>query len=149
MAKNKLKYIFIPVFVAVCVLVYAIFVPVSIEKYTWKLLTAQQVNAPYFVVAHGNGYDVSDNEIFKFSKETDITCNVENGKITFTDKTNGKIYEGTCKLTSHVRHRSNVYSVVVDGKEGTATLAYRFINTKDDRILTVVFDEYILTFTAQ
>lgn len=105
-----------------CIFLYAIFVKPKIEIYTWELSLAQQAE-PYFVVAHNPDYDFSDNDspLFAFSKPIDVTCVAKNGKLTITDKTNNKTYNGTYKVKSWRRHQR--YEIVIDGKDGMANIS--------------------------
>lgn len=128
-----------------CIILYAIFVKPTIETYTWVLSTAQQTE-PFSVVAHKFGYDFSDNEsnLFAFSKEIELTCVAKDGKLILTDKTNGKIYEGTYKTIFWSRFGGQSYTVVIDGKEGSANISSRF-----NRTLFISVGGYYLNFEVQ
>ena len=69
------KYIFIPILVVLCIILYAVFAKPAIETHTWVLSMAQKAE-PFSVVAHKTGYDFSDDDsnIFAFSKEIELTC---------------------------------------------------------------------------
>lgn len=117
-----------------------------IEMRTWTLSYAQQVEAPYFVVAHNEDYDFSDNEsgLFDFSKEVELTLEANDGKLIIVDKTNEKTYEGTYTVNSGERGRfrtfkNKTYTVVIDGLEGTA-------NFSTNRTLFISIDRYCLYF---
>lgn len=139
--KSK-KMIFIPILAVLCVVLYAFFARPAIETHTWVLFSAQRADLPYFV-AHQPGYDPSDtDQLFAFSKETELTCVAKDGKLTITDKTNHKTYEGTYKAASWGRFRQ--YDVVIDGKEGTAN-----ISSEPNRTLVVSIGDYFLNFEAE
>ena len=124
---------------------YAIFAKPAIETGTWVLSLVQQAE-PFSVVAHSPGYDLSDNEsnLFAFSKEIELTCVAKDGQLILTDKTNGKIYEGTYKTTSWSRFSGQSYTVVIGEKEGTANISSRF-----NRTLFISVGGYYLNFEIQ
>lgn len=136
------KSISIPLFVILCVIIFAVLAKPAIETRTWVLFTAQQKNASYAVVAHKPDYYVSNDNLFAFSKEIELTCVAKDGKLTITDKTNGKTYEGTYEPTSWGKFQS--YDVVIDGIEGTANISSGF-----NRTLLVSVGDYILNFEAE
>ena len=84
------------------------------------------------------------NEVFAFSKEIELTCTAEDGKLTISDKTNGKIYEGIYKVTSWGRFTGQSYTVIIDGKDGTANISSKF-----NRTLFISVGGYYLTFEIQ
>lgn len=141
--KSKIR-IFIPVIVVLCIILYAVFAMPSIERHTWVLSFAHHTE-PYFVVAHKAGYDHSDDNFFASSKEVELTCVASDGKLTITDKTNGKTYEGTYKASSWNRRSGQSYTVVIDGKEGTANVT-RGSKTGISPTLFISVDGYGLTF---
>ena len=140
------KFIFIPILVILCVILYAFLAKPAIETHTWVLTSAQQADAPHFVAAHKKGYDLSNDEsnLFAFSKEIELTCVAKDGKLTITDKTNNKIYEGTYKVTAWGRFLGQSYTVVIDGKEGTSNIRSGF-----DRTLLISVGDYYLNFEVQ
>ena len=96
MEKTKKR---LPTGVMLCIaalLLLFLFSP-SLERRTWVLTSAQMAEAPYSVVAHHKDYDISaeDGPLFAFSKPIELVCEAKDGKLTLTDKTNGKTYEGT------------------------------------------------------
>lgn len=140
------KRIIVPLLVIVCIVLGVVFVRPAIEMHTWVLTSAQQANPPHFVVAHKSDYDISDNDsnIFSFSKSIELTCAMRGGKLTLTDKTNGKTYEGTYRITSWNRFQGQCYSVVIDGQKGSANIATTF-----PRTLFVSVGDYYLNFEPQ
>ena len=123
----------------------------NIENRTWVLSYAQKADAPYFVVAHGKDYDVSniDDPMFKFSKSIELICEATDGKLLLTDKTNGKTYEGTYTANSSgmfgkFRVFKTSYTVVIDGVEGTANISSNY-----NRTLFVSIGGYYLNFTGE
>ena len=148
-SKTKLfsKKALIPVFVILlCIFLYAIYVKPKIEIYTWELFSAQQAEPPNFTVAHHYNYTLADDENdtqFKFSKPIELTCVAKNGKLTITDKTNNKTYNGTYKLKSW-RRIYQQYEIVIEGKKGKANISDRF-----NRTLFMSIDGYYLNFVRE
>ena len=139
------KWIFFPILVILCIIFYAIFAKPAIETHTWVLSMAQKAE-PFSVVAHKSGYDFSDDDsnLFAFSKEIDLTCTAKDGKLIISDKTNGKTYQGTYKVTSWGRFIGQSYTVVIDGEEGTANISSGF-----NRTLFISVGDYYLNFEVQ
>ena len=150
MKKAKIIIVFsvIAMFSVIMAIVLVSIMP-RLEKRTWVLSYAQQIEAPYSVVANDPSYDFSDDKsgIFDFSKPTELTLEAKDGKLILTDKTNEKIYEGTYTVKSgkygKIRAlKKKEYSVVIDGMDGTA----QFIN---NQTLLVTIDGYHLHFEVQ
>ena len=153
---KKTKKIIISVFrVILClgIIMFWISLVPSMENRTWLLSYAQQAEAPYFVVAHNSDYDFSGDEsdlynfLYKFSKPVELTLQAKDGKLLLIDKTNGKTYEGTYKVTSNrfggVRvFTKKSYTVVIDGLQGKA-------NFSSNRTLFVSIGGYCLNFEIQ
>lgn len=138
--------------IAILCMIAIIFLILAIpplETRTWVLFSAQQAYEPRFVVAHNKDHDVSDDEtsLYKFSKPIELILEAKDGKLTLTDKTNGKTYEGTYSVNSSgifsVFDRKN-YTVVIDGLEGTAN-----ISSNVNRTLFVSIGGYYLDFVAK
>ena len=139
------KSILISILVVVCVTIYVVFAKPAIETRTWVLSVAQRAE-PFLVVAHKSGYDFSDDSsnLFAFSKEIELVCVAKDGKLTINDNTNDKIYEGAYKVTSWGRFSGQEYTVVIDGKEGTANISSSF-----NRTLFISVGGYYLNFEVQ
>ena len=140
------KYIFIPILVVLCIILYAFFAKPTIEKRTWVLSYAQQAEPPLFVVAHNDDYNFSDvdSSLYKFSKPIELTLEADDGKLLLTDTTNGNIYEGTYQVKSWGKHINQSYTVAIDGVEGTANVISKF-----DRTLFVSIGDYYLYFETK
>ena len=145
---KKKAIAFTPVFVVVlCIFLYSAFLKPKIEIHTWELFSAQQSEAPYFTVAHHYNYTFADDEndtLFKFSKPIELTCVAKNGKLTITDKTNDKVYNGTYKVKSWNRFTFQRYEIVIEGKKGKANISDRF-----NRTLSMSIDGYNLYFVIK
>lgn len=142
---SKKGIVFIPIFaIVLCIVLYAIFVKPAIEMHTWELFLAQQAEPPHFRVAHHYNYtfaDYEDDPLLEFSKPIELTCVAKNGKLTITDKTNNKVYNGTYKVKSWNKFNRQRYDIVIEGKEGTANISSRSIST-----LFMSVDGYYLNF---
>lgn len=135
--------------VILCIFLYFAFIKPKIEFYTWELSSAQQVGPPFITIAHNKDYDFSDEEdiLFEFSKPIELTCVAKNRKLTITDKTNNKVYNGTYKVKSWGRHYiTQSYEIVIDGKKGTANISN---NSLLNRTLFMSIDGYNLNFVIK
>ena len=133
--------------IILCIFLYAVLIKPAIETHTWELFSAQQADPPHFAVAHHHNYTLAEDgndNTFKFSKPIELTCVAKNGKLTVTDKTNNKTYNGTYKVKSWNRFNFQRYEIVIDGKEGTANISSRF-----NRTLSMSIDGYNLHFVIK
>jgi len=91
---------------------------VKIEDYKWKMRT----------IMHGEDNQVvvdavgEDDPAHPEAKIIDMTLIAKDGKITITDHTNNKTYEGAYKVEQKTPAGTD-YKVTIDGKEGYATVA--------------------------
>ena len=139
---RKIKKIIIKALIAILgIVLLLIFVPTRLENRTWLLSTAQQADAPYFVVAHHTEYDFSNDKsgLFEFSEPIELICEAKSGKLILTDKTNGEIYEGSYKLHRLMGRSGPSYSIIINGVEGKA-------NISSYRTLFVSIGGYYLNF---
>ena len=150
MKNKKLILVIVGVFIAVLLLaLYAVLASAAIEKQTWELLSASKIGEPFPVVAHKSGLDVSEDKYFMHSKEVELICTAEDGKLTLTDKTNDKVYEGTYKSKVQFSFTTQAYNCVIDGKECTIFISYRFMDYWNADTFTVTIDGYTLTFVKK
>lgn len=139
---RKIKKIIIKVLIAMLgIVLLLIFVPTRIDNRTWILFTAQQADAPYFIVVHHPEYDFSNDKsgLFEFSEPIELICEAKNGKLILTDKTNGETYEGSYKAHRLIGRSGPSYSITIDGVEGKA-------NISSHRTLFVSIGGYYLNF---
>lgn len=145
---GKIKKIIIISLIAILVIAISeIFVTARIENRTWLLSSAQQAEAPYFIVAHNAEYDFSNDKsgLYEFSEPIELICEAKNGKLILTDKTNEKTYEGTYTRHYFIGRSARKflkvpsYSITIDGVEGTANISSR-------RTLFVSIGGYYLNF---
>ena len=116
----------------------------KIEDYEWKMRT----------IAHFEGeqvvYDAANEEhsIQPEAKIIEMTLVAKDGKITITDVTNGKSYEGTYTVSGK-NPKGTVYSIVIDGKEGYATVAMTtYADGKEEPTLPINLGDYSMYFYA-
>lgn len=110
------------IFILLAVLTFALSAcstaKVKIEEYEWKMRT----------VMHGEDEQVvvdavgEDDAAHPDAKVVELTLAAKDGKITITDVTNGKTYEGTYTVEQKTPAGTD-YKVTIDGKEGYATVA--------------------------
>lgn len=132
--------------VILSIIFYVILVKPTIEQHNWVLLSAQQADAPHHVMAHKEGLDISedDGNIFAFSKGIELICTAKDGKLTLTDKTNNKTYEGTYKVSYGNRFASQAYDVVIGENKGSANMSSGVNGT-----LFVSIGSYYLNFEKE
>ena len=123
----------------------------GIERKTWVLYAALQSDPFVCIVAHGIEQDASakDDPLYQRSKPIELICEARRGKLVLTDKTNGKTYEGTYKVTSlgHNRRlgsdKGANYRIEINGVEGRANISAQGIP-----MLSIVIDGYTLEFAS-
>ncbi|MBQ8398562.1 MAG: hypothetical protein IJX08_01205 [Clostridia bacterium] len=144
--KNILKHkkIIFTVLALITIFVWIIFSIPFMGRHTWALYTAQQTEAPSLIVAHGAGKEPSNDPLYHASKEIELILEAKNGKLSITDETNDKVYEGTYDLTSLNLRTGPRYAVVIDGKQGIVTFGTGF-----DPMLLLSLDGYHLMFEVQ
>ena len=91
---------------------------VKIEDYEWKMRTIMHGEDNQVVVDAVGEYDTAHPE----ARIVELTLVAKDGKITITDHTNNKTYEGTYKVEQKTPAGTD-YEVTIDGKEGYATVA--------------------------
>ena len=91
---------------------------VKIEDYEWKMRTIMHGEDNQVVVDAVGEYDTAHPE----AKIVELTLVAKDGKITITDHTNNKTYEGRYTVEQKTPAGTD-YKVTIDGKEGYATVA--------------------------
>ena len=91
---------------------------VKIEDYEWKMRTIMHGEDNQVVVDAVGEYDAAHPE----AKIIDMILTAKDGKITITNNTNNKTYEGTYTVEQKTPAGTD-YKVTIDGKEGYATVA--------------------------
>ena len=153
MKKKRMVWAAVCIFVAILsVAIYMFFAPKAIEMCTWELLMASKIGEPFPVVACKSGLDISDDKYFMHAKEVELICEADDGKLTLTDKTNNKVYEGTYKVKRRrgmVSLGGQTYTCVIDGKDCTINLNYRNFYFWNADTFIVNIDGYTLTFVKK
>lgn len=91
---------------------------VKIEDYEWKMRTIMHAEDNLVVVDAVGEDDPAHPE----AKIIEITLVAKDGKITLSDRTNNKTYEGTYTVEQKTPAGTD-YKITIDGKEGYATVA--------------------------
>ena len=118
---------------------------VKIEDYEWKMRT----------IMHGEDNQVvvdavgEDDPAHPEAKIIDMTLTAKDGKITITDHTNNKTYEGTYKVEQKTPAGTD-YKITIDGKEGYATVAMTtYADGTEEPTLPISLDGYSMYFYAE
>ena len=118
-----------------------------IESFDWKM-SAVMLNDTAgrsereLVVAVGE-FD----EIYPSVQIVDLKLTAKNCSLTLVDSTNDKAYYGTYHVTEE-ENRRTVYSLVIDGVQGTAELSrVKLYDGTETPTLPIVFDGYTLYFS--
>lgn len=118
---------------------------VKIEDYEWKMRT----------IMHGEDNQVvvdavgEDDPAHPEAKIINMTLTAKDGKITITDHTNNKTYEGTYKVEQKTPAGTD-YKVTIDGKEGYATVAMTtYADGTEEPTLPISLDGYSMYFYAE
>ena len=96
---------------------------ISIEDCDWKMRAVMSTSVEEgsvendFIIAVGAADDVHPD-----AKIVDLTLSAKDGKLTVTDSTNGKTYDGTYKVTKRTQ-KSIDYEISINGVIGYATVA--------------------------
>lgn len=119
---------------------------VKIEDYEWKMRTVMSndielADSDDIVIAVGEL-----DEIYPNAKIVNLTLTAKDGKITVTDATNNKTYEGTYSIDGKTSE-GTIYSVTIDEKSGYATADMtKHYNGADEPTLTINLGECSIYF---
>lgn len=117
----------------------------KIEDYEWKMQTIGHVEGEQVV------YDAANEErsIHPEAKIIEMTLVAKDGKITITDVTNGKTYEGTYTVSGKNPEGTD-YHITIDGKTGYATVAMTtYADGTEEPTLPISLDGYSMYFYAE
>ena len=118
---------------------------VKIDDYTWTLRTAMYIQEEELVVCASEAPSSTHPQ----ASIVEVVLTASDGKITITDSTNQKSYEGTYKVTNKTPAGTD-YEVVIDGKSGYATCAMTtYANGNEEPTLPINLDGYSLYFYAE
>ena len=117
----------------------------KIEDYEWKMRTIMHAEDNQVI------YDAAAEESSTHPEATiiEMTLVAKDGKITITDVTNGKTYEGTYTVSGK-NPKGTDYHVTIDGKSGYATVAMtKYADGSEEPTLPISLDGYSLYFYAE
>ena len=88
-------------------------------------------------------------EIYPNAKIVDLTLVAKDGKLTITDATNSKIYEGTYKVVKKTPDGTD-YEITIDGKNGYATVAMtKYYEGTEEPTLPINLGTHSIYFYAE
>ena len=117
---------------------------VKIEDYEWRMRTVMTNNNDDFVYAVGE-----PDEVYPDAKVVNLSLVAKDGKLTITDATHNKTYEGTYSVEDKTPDGTN-YKVTIDGKEGYATVAMtKYYDGTEEPTLPINLGDYSIYFYAE
>ena len=117
----------------------------KIENYEWKMRTIAHVEGEQLV------YDAAAEESTAHpeAKIIEMTLVAKDGKITITDVTNGKTYEGSYTVSGRNPEGTD-YTITIDGKSGYAGVAMTtYADSSEEPTLPISLDGYSIYFYAE
>ena len=117
----------------------------KIEDYEWKMRTIAHIEGEQLV------YDAAaeESKTHPEAKIIEMTLVAKDGKITITDSTNNKTYEGTYTVSKKTPEGTN-YHITIDGKSGYATVAMTtYADGTEEPTLPNSLDGYSIDFYAE
>ena len=117
----------------------------KIEDYEWKMRTIAHIEGEQVV------YDAAAEEITVHPEATiiEMTLVAKDGKITITDVTNNKTYEGTYTVSGRNPEGTD-YHITIDGKSGYAGVAMtKYADGSEEPTLPISLDGYSMYFYAE
>ena len=117
----------------------------AIENYEWKMRSVMHVENDQLIM------DASDeaSAAHPQAKLVDMRLVAKDGKITITDATNNKTYEGTYTVSGK-NPKGTDYHVTLDGIEGYATVAMTtYADGREEPTLPINLGEYSLYFYSE
>ena len=116
----------------------------KIEDYEWKMRTIMHVEDNQVV------YDAASEEsnTHPEAKIIEMTLIAKDGKITITDVTNNKTYEGTYTVSGK-NPKGTDYHITIGGKSGYAGVAMTtYADGTEEPTLPITLDSYSIYFYA-
>ncbi len=117
----------------------------KIEDYEWKMRTIMHIEDNQSV------YDAAAEESSTHpeAKIIEMTLVAKDGKITITDATNNKTYEGTYTVSGR-NPKGTDYNITIDGKSGYAGVAMTtYADGTEEPTLPISLDGYSMYFYAK
>ena len=119
---------------------------VPIENYDWSMATIQSTENNGAFIVYDPDIVIDPEYTYSHCAPMKMTCEAKDGKITISDKTNNKTYEGTYKVTDK-SPESTIYEITIGEKEGTAVTAMtKYPNGTGMATLIISVDGYSLNF---
>lgn len=117
----------------------------KIDKYEWKMRYALcEQDGEVYVPAVGEKMTA-----YPDAKIVDVRLTASDGKITVTDSTNGKTYEGMYTASGITPDGTN-YDITIDGKSGHGVVAMtEYHGGKEEPTLPINIGGYSLYFYAE
>ena len=116
----------------------------KIENYEWKMRTVMRNDTDLDVTA----VDEAD-AAHPDAKVVDLFLVAKDGKITVTDATNNKTYEGTYSVSGK-NPKGTDYEITIDGKEGYATVAMtEYADGTEEPTLPINLGTHLMYFYAE
>ena len=117
----------------------------EIEDHEWKMRTVMHVVGEQLVCDAASEESSAHPE----AKIIEMTLVAKDGKITVTDITNDETYEGTYTVSGK-NPKGTDYSIVIDGKEGHATVAMTtYADGTEEPTMPIALDDYSIYFYAE
>ena len=116
----------------------------KIEDYEWKMRTITHIEDNQVV------YDATSkgNDIHPEAKIVEMTLIAKDGKITISDVTNSKTYEGTYTISGK-NPKGTDYYIAIEGKSGYAAVAMTtYRDGAEEATLPITLDGYSMYFYA-
>ncbi|MBQ3015433.1 MAG: hypothetical protein IJD79_01485 [Clostridia bacterium] len=117
----------------------------KIEDYEWKMRTIMHADDNQVI------YDAvaEESTTHPEAKIIEMTLVAKDGKITITDVTNGKTYEGTYTVSGR-NPKGTDYHISIDGKSGYAGVAMTTCaDGSEEPTLPITLDGYSMYFYAE
>ena len=117
----------------------------KIEDYEWKMRTIAHIEGEQLV------YDAAAEESTTHpeAKIIEMTLVAKDGKITITDITNNKTYEGSYTVSGR-NPKGTDYHITIDGKSGYATVAMTtYADGTEEATLPISIGGYSMYFYAK
>ncbi|MBO5415216.1 MAG: hypothetical protein J6A83_01125 [Clostridia bacterium] len=118
---------------------------VNIEDYEWKMRYVMHGEDNEVVVDAVGEYDAAHSE----ANIVELILTAKDGKITISDLTNNKTYDGTYAVEQKT-HVGTDYKITIDGKEGYATVAMTtYADETEEPTLPINLGTYSIYFYAE
>ena len=117
----------------------------SIEDYQWKMRTAIRLDGDSFTVSAVEAEDSAHPE----AKIIDMILIAQDGKITVTDLTNDKSYNGSYSLKNKTPDGAD-YEIIIDSLTGYGTVAMtEYADGSEEPTLPITLGDFSIYFYAE